>query len=291
MYRPAPRGARYGAKVLPADDDALLALAGLEALAPPERGLFRGDSWLRRVSAESVLLLGGGRALLLELAHPLVAAGVARHSAFRSDPFGRLQRTLDAMSTLAFRERNAALEAARRVERAHAEVRGRLAAPVGRFPAGTPYDGRDPLLMRWVWATLVDTSLAVTERFVAPLAPEALEAYYADQRALARLLGIPDRVLPRGWSAFRAWFDGMLAGDELCVGDDARAIAAVVLDPPLRTPGRGLLRVVTAGLLPQRWRDAFGLPWDAQREARFASLAASARALRPGALDGSREDR
>ena len=135
--------------MLPHDDDALLALAGLEA-PPPELGLFRADSWLRRVSAESVLLLGGGRALLLEIAHPLVAAGVAEHSQFREDPLGRLQRTLDAMSTLAFRECAVALEAARRVERAHLRVRGRLARGAGRFPAGAPYDGRDPELMRWV---------------------------------------------------------------------------------------------------------------------------------------------
>ena len=71
--------------------DELLALAGVTAPPAPERGLFRADSWLRRVSAESVLLLGGGRALLLEVAHPLVAAGVARHSRFREDPLGRLQ--------------------------------------------------------------------------------------------------------------------------------------------------------------------------------------------------------
>jgi uncharacterized protein (DUF2236 family) len=275
--------------MLPSDDDALLALAGIEDPPPPEEGLFRRDSWLRRVSAESVLLLGGGRALLLEVAHPLVAAGVAEHSAFRTDPLGRLQRTLDAMSAIAFRERRAALAAARQVESAHARVRGRLAAPAGRFPAGAAYDGRDPALMRWVWATLVDTALAVHVRFVAPLARDALESYYAEQRVLARVLGVPDACLPPSWPEFRAWFDAMLEGDELAVTDAARAIAAAVLDPPVRIPGGGLVRTVTAGLLPARWREAFGLAWDAAREARLDALAASARALRgsgtPGALD------
>jgi uncharacterized protein (DUF2236 family) len=268
--------------MLPRDDDALLALTGLEPPQEPALGLFAPDSWLRRVSAESVLLLGGGRALLLEIAHPLVAAGVAEHSRFREDPLGRLQRTLDAMSTIAFGDRAAALEAARRVERAHLRVRGRLARACGRFPAGTPYDGRDPELMRWVWATLVDTALEMTARFVAPLPREAIESYYADQRAVARLLGIPDALVPADHAAFRAYFAGMLDGDELQVGEVAREIAAAVLDPPVRLPIAGVARLVTAGLLPPRLRGAFGLAWDAEREARLAALAASSRALRLG---------
>lgn len=274
--------------MLPCDDEELLALAGIRGPVPPEQGLFRADSWLRKVGAESVLLLGGGRALLLEIAHPLVAAGVALHSRFREDPLGRLQRTLDAMSAIAFRDRPAALEAARRVERAHARVRGRLAQPAGRFPAGTAYSGQDPELMLWVWATLVDTALVVTDRFVGPLAPEARESYYADQRVVARVLGIPAALLPADTAAFGAYFDGMLAGDALAVTSTAREIASAVLDPPVRLPAAGVARLVTAGLLPARLREAFGLRWDAARERRLAEICASARALRAagaGSLD------
>jgi uncharacterized protein (DUF2236 family) len=266
--------------VLPRDDDELLALAGIADPPPPEEGLFRASSWLRRVSAESVLLLGGGRALLLEIAHPLVAAGVAEHSSFRTDPLGRLQRTLDAMSAIAFRERSAALDAARRVERAHAHVRGRLPCGAGRFAAGTAYSGRDPELMLWVWATLVDTALEVTARFVAPLDPEALASYYADQRVVARVLGIPGALVPPSYADFRAYFDGMLAGDALAVTDAAREIAAAVLEPPLRLPATRVVKLLTAGLLPERLREAFGLAWDAEQEAQLDALAASARALR-----------
>ena len=266
--------------MLPRDDDELLALAGFDDPPPPEEGLFHRGSWLRRVSSESVVLLGGGRALLLEVAHPLVAEGVANHSRFREDPLGRLQRTLDALSAVAFRERSAALQAVRGVERAHARVHGRLAAAAGRFAAGTVYDGRDPELMRWVWATLVDSALAITTRFVAPLDAEALRAYYADQRRVARLLGIPGDLVPADAGAFRAWFDAMLAGDALHVGDRAREIAAAVLDPPRPLPGGSLFRLVTAGLLPPRLRDAFGLRWDDEHEARLRALAEAARALR-----------
>lgn len=265
---------------LPSDDAALLALAGLDALPPPEQGLFAEQSWLRRVSAESALLFGGGRALLLEIAHPLVAAGVAAHSDFRRDPFGRLQRTLDAMSRLTFGDRRSALDAARAVERAHARVHGTLAHDVGRHAAGTPYHGRDPELVRWVWATLVDTGLVVYELFVAPLEPAARDAYYRDHCAIARLLGVPPALVPGGFAAFRRWFDAQVEGDALCVGAQAREIAASVLHPPGGLPDGGSVALITAALLPERLRRDFGLPWDGTRAQRFDALVASVRRLR-----------
>jgi uncharacterized protein (DUF2236 family) len=265
--------------VLPESDPELLELAGIADLPEASEGLFRRDGWLRRVSSEQVLLFGGGRALLLEVAHPLVAAGVAQHSDFRRDPLGRLRRTLEAMSALTFADRERALAAARGVERAHARVRGTLPRAVGVFPAGTEYDGRAPELIRWVWATLVDTSLRVYEEFVAPLDVAAKEDYYAGQAAIARLLGVPPGRVPGSFAEFRADFDAALAGDELCVGPDAREIADSILQPP-GGRGGGPVRLVTAGLLPERLREAFGLAWDPERARRFAALSASVRALR-----------
>jgi len=277
--------------LLPESDAELLERAGLDPLPEPTEGLFRNDGWLRRISSEQVLLFGGGRALLLEVAHPLVAAGVAQHSDFRRDPLGRLRRTLEAMSTLTFADRGRALAAARGVERAHARVRGTLPRAVGVFAEGTPYDGRAPELIRWVWATLADTAIVVYEQFVAPLDGVAKEDYYAGQAAIARLLGVPPERVPASFAAFRSDFDAMLAGDELCVGSDAREIAASILRPP--GGGGGTVRLVTTALLPERLREAFELPWDAEREQRFAALGASVRALRKPAVPdrpcGSRE--
>jgi uncharacterized protein (DUF2236 family) len=264
---------------LPESDEALLALAGIEKSHDPETGLFRADSWLRRVSGEPVLLFGGGRALLLEVAHPLVAAGVAQHSNFRADPFGRLQRTLDAMSAIAFGDRTTALAAARSVERAHARVHGQLAEAAGPFAAGTSYHGRDPELMRWVWATLVDTAWAVYERFVEPLSAASGEAYYADQKTLARVLGIPGDLLPPDAASFRVWFDSLLESSVLTVTTEARQIAEAVLQPVAGSP----VRTITGGLLSPRLREAFGLEWGPRRAERLETLTASVRALRrPG---------
>jgi uncharacterized protein (DUF2236 family) len=266
--------------LLPPDDAELLALAGLHHPPPPEEGLFRSGSWLRRVSGEPVLLFGGGRALLLEIAHPLVAAGVAEHSSYRSDPYGRLQRTLEAMTAIVFRDRATALAAARGVERAHRRVTGRLTEVAGRFPAGTPYSGRDPELMLWVWATLVDTAVLVYRRFVGELGGDALRAYYADHRSVARVLGVPGELVPPSWEDFRAWFDAVLESDSLAVTPTGLEIAKTVLEPPAAASEVRKLRLITTGLLPPRLREAFGLAWDEVSAARLEALTASVRGLR-----------
>ena len=160
---------------------------------------------------------------------------------------------------------------------------GVLAEPAGRFAAGTPYSGRDPELMLWVWATLVDTALAVYECFVAKLEIGARDAYYADHRSVVRVLGVPEALVPPSWEAFRAWFDAMLESDALTVTPTARAIAAGVLEPAAALAGAGRLRLITAGLLPARLREGFGLAWDEASAAKLAALSASVRALRSAA--------
>src|SRR5271170_722788 len=113
-----------------------------------------GVAW--RVHREAVLLLGGRRALLMQIAHPAVAAAVADHSDFKRDPFGRLRRTVETMFTLAFGTPADAQAAYRRVDSVHGRVRGEIPAPTGTTAA--PYDARDPELLLWVQATLIDTA-------------------------------------------------------------------------------------------------------------------------------------
>jgi uncharacterized protein (DUF2236 family) len=265
---------------LPGEDAELLVRAGLDAATDLDAPLFAEARWIRLVAGEPVLIFGGGRALLLEIAHPLVAAGVAEHSRFRSDPYGRLQRTLDVLHAMVFGTGRQALDAARSVERTHARVRGHLPHGTARFPAGTPYSGRDPALVRWVWATLVDTAWCVYERFVAPLAPEAREVFYADHRVVGRLFGVPPEQVPPDWPAFRAWFDDVVAGDELEVTEQGREIARAVFEPGAGTPQGRLARSITAALLPERLRETFELPWDETRAARLDSLVEAVQRLR-----------
>ena len=138
-------------------------------------GLFGPTSVTWRVNREAVLLLGGGRALLMQIAHPLVAAGVADHSDFRSDPLGRLRRTLEAMLTITFGTVEEAKRTLRSVNGIHAKVCGTLEEATGGFAAGSRYQARDPRLLLWVHATLVDTSIVVYRRYVGDLSDEEWE--------------------------------------------------------------------------------------------------------------------
>jgi uncharacterized protein (DUF2236 family) len=166
------------------------------------------------------------------------------------------------------------------VERAHLRVRGTLRHATARFPAGTAYDGRDPELMRWVWATLFDTALLVYERFVGPLEPAARDAFYADHRVVARLFGVPRDRIPADCDAFRSWFDSVLESDLLEVTPAAREIGRAVFQSSSGVPQGRIVRSITAGLLPDRLRRGFGLAWDASRAARLEALVESVRKLR-----------
>src|SRR4051794_6004331 len=148
-----------------------------------DTGLFGPDSLTWRVNREGALLLGGGRALLLQVAHPSVAAGVAQHSNYREDPFGRLYRTLDTVTTVVFGSTAEAKEAAARLHRIHTRVKGET-------EDGAAYVATDPTLIMWVHATLVDTSLLVYETYVGPLSQAEREQYYEEQKLLGEQYGV-----------------------------------------------------------------------------------------------------
>ena len=231
---------------------------------------FAPDSAARRMHNESVLLLGGGRALLLQIAHPAVAAGVAAHSNFRNERWRRLLSTLRPMHEIVFGNLDQASAAVRAINRVHERV------------TGPGYDARDPALLLWVLATLIDTSLVMRERFLGPLAPDEAEAYYADMCRLGILLEVPPDYLPRDLAAFRVYFDQTLASLE--VSDAARGIARELLKlTPVTWPAIAPLRLLTAGLLPESLRERFGLGWGPKRELALRILQRISRALVPRA--------
>jgi uncharacterized protein (DUF2236 family) len=236
-------------------------------------GLFADDDVIRRVDGELVLLLGGTRALLMQLAHQLVAKGVAEHSGFEADPFSRLQRTLDASYTIVFGTAEEAHRTARRVHNVHRHVRGE------------GYEANDPELLLWVHSTLVDTALRIHARFLGALAPAEAETYYAQSMQVAELLGVPVALQPPDLTAFRAYVRHQVG--TLRVGDDARRLASSVLHPhvPLDAvtgaPLSLVIRNLTAGLLPAPLRRAYGLSWDPARQAAFAAACLAARQVLP----------
>jgi uncharacterized protein (DUF2236 family) len=269
---------------LPASDLDRLRAATRHPTVDPTRSLFGPTSVSWRVNREAVILLGGGRALLLQVAHPLVAAGVAAHSRYKTDPLRRLQRTLDLMLTLVFSDAAAALAAVQEIQRVHARVRGVLAEDAGPFPGGTPYDASDPHLALWVQATLVETALLVYERFVEPLPPAARAAYYEESKVGFRLFGVPESSIPATLADFEEYVAAMVGGDVLAVSAESREIAASILRPPMPLGVREAMRVMnlfTVGLLPPAIRARYDLAWGIAGDVALGAVAAGVRTALP----------
>jgi uncharacterized protein (DUF2236 family) len=251
---------------------------------PGTDGFFPPGSMVRRVNQEAVLLLGSGKAVLLQLAHPFVAAGVDDFSSFQSEILKRLYNTLLFMHRLVFEDRRTAQQALRQFHGIHERIRGRLGEPAGRFAADTPYSGTDPEAKLWVHATFVSGALQTYQRFIAPLTPNERRAYYADSWVLARLMGIPEQIVPATLEEFEQYMTVMLATNALAVTDRTRRLARAVLYPRvglLPAASAGLLRFVTAGLLPERFRQEYRLAWGDRQEQTLNALSGSIRRLRP----------
>lgn len=249
---------------------------------PGDPGLFGPGSPVWTIGRERVLLAAGPSALLLQIAHPLVAAGVAAHSDFRRDPLGRLRSTLDATLRISFGDSEQAAAAGASVRRRHGSVHGRTDESVGTFPAGTPYDATDSDLALWVHATLVWAALTAFGRFVRPLAPGEADAYYEALRPFARLFGVTDRHLPPTYGDFRTYLRTMLASPILSVGGAARALGRDIVEPraaPAAGAFTGVFRAISASLLPARLRAEFGLAWGPRERTTAAAATAALRGV------------
>lgn len=249
---------------------------------PGDPGLFGPGTAAWRTGRERTLLLAGPAALLLQVAHPLVAAGVSAHSDFTGDPLRRLRGTLEAVLTVTFGDRQQAYDAARAVGRRHGPVRGGLAEATGPFPAGSPYSAHDEALAQWVWATLVWSALRVTEATLRPVPASERDAYVRDMVRFGRLFGVPADA-PDDDAGLEAHVQHQL-DHVLAVGPTARALADRILhpDPPLLPRAlRPVPALLAAALLPEGVRAAYGLPWRRRERAAWAVLRHTVRVAVP----------
>jgi uncharacterized protein (DUF2236 family) len=241
------------------------------------------DSTVWKLHREVVLLAGWGRAILLQIAHPLVAQGVADHSGFAAERWtrvGRLKRTIGAMLALTFGTPKESAKAAAGINRIHDRVHGRLLQPGGKFHSGSTYSAHDPALLAWVHVTLVDTFLLTYERFIGPLAPAERDRYCHESCHTAPLLGIPPDALPHTAAELSAYIERMLASGEIAVTETARRLADEIVSRALPWPARPFLtmaRLPTIGLLPESIREAYGFKWTRAQERTLAVLADAVR--------------
>jgi uncharacterized protein (DUF2236 family) len=215
----------------------------------------RDRSVLRLVGTEPALLLGAGRALLLQVAHPGVAQGVADHSDFRDRPLPRLLGTLDFLTIVMLGTDEEADRIGTIIRRVHDRI------------TGPGYSGNDPELQVWVNATLIDAALFVYEEILRSPSGDVAEEYVRQAAMVADVLGCPPGTQPADLASFRAYMDRMFASLE--VSDTGREVAHAVLSgrkPWFLRPALSLNRLVTTGLLPEPLRAQYGLAWSPGRD-------------------------
>jgi uncharacterized protein (DUF2236 family) len=208
-------------------------------------GYFDDSSMLRRIHRERAVALSGPRALLMQAAHPVAVKGLLAHSSALEEPYERLARTAQVMSTIGFGERADADRVTRHVRALHRK-----------------YKVDKPDLLLWVLFTLVDSALVVYQRYVRSLSRDEQAAYWEDYKVVGRLFGLRKAEMPVTLDDLDAYRAEMLEGDVLHVSDWARRRARqIVLEPPVPLMARPLLETVnfvTVALLPDRIRDEYG---------------------------------
>ncbi len=276
----------------------------------PDPGLYGPGSEAWRLNREAALLLGAGpRALLLQIAHPLVAEGVDQHSDFRADPWTRLAGTLRSYLTIVYGTTAQARGEIRRLNGLHRSVAGPVRDPGAAARFGAAYEARDPSLSLWVHATLVDSTLATVDAWLEPLSHERRSRFYAETLPIGRLFGVPEGVLPPDVDAFDAYVATMLGPrGPVHPSQVARELADVILHPPLgpAVDGAALRRrlgpvaaviggaldllprnaatwtlIPAVGLLPATIREEYGLSWGPMEQAIDAWLVTAWRLGRP----------
>jgi uncharacterized protein (DUF2236 family) len=225
-------------------------------------GYFTDDSMMRRVYRERAMALAGPRALLMQAAHPLAVSGLLAHTEALDEPYERLARTAETMSTITFGSLADADRVTRRVRTMHRRVSGTLSKPVGNHPAGTPYRASDPELLMWVLYSLVDSAVVIYRKYVGTLTRAAQAQFWHDYRVVGRLFGLRPADMPATLSDFEDYGRRMLEGPDLHVSDWARTRAReIVLEPPVPLALRPVVEAVnfiTIALLPERIRREYG---------------------------------
>jgi uncharacterized protein (DUF2236 family) len=224
-----------------------------------------------QVNREIAVVAGWGRAILLQLAHPSVAAGVHHHSSFRGSlraSIRRLHATVGAMLSIAFGDSEQMVGAAAGINAIHDRVRG----PVEDGGRGT-YSAHDPGLQRWVHATLLDSIPLTYELLVGPMSVRERDRYCAEGAIMEPLLGMPEGSLPRDAGELRRYMDEIYDGNRLVVTDTSRALARSVLYPPrwwMAWPAFRFMQLLTLGTLPPAIRQAYGFEWRPRDQRAFA---------------------
>ena len=244
----------------------------------PDAGLFGPDSVSWRVLREASVMIGGVRALLMHAAHPLVVAGARQTGAYGRNPWKRLERTLLQTYTVVFGTRDEAMAASKRIDDVHGVVHG-----IDEV-TGLRYDARDPELLLWVHACLVDSFLVFERRTVGRLDDAGRQRFHEESMRSAELLRLPAARIPPTVAGLRAYIDDVVASGTLRLTDGSAKVAALIADPPADVPRRplwGLIGFLGFQTLPPGLRRLYGVRDDPARRALLRASLLGVRALAP----------
>jgi uncharacterized protein (DUF2236 family) len=245
---------------------ALRLVPPLPSGTPGDPGLTGPGSLTWRVCRERVVPLGGLSALLLQLAHPLVAAGVAEHSSFHADPTKRLMLTLEMLLVTTFGDICQAGQMTQRIANIHRVVHGSLPQDVGEWRRETHYSAADPELCLWVYATIIETMLNSYSTFIRPLDMSERAELYRESERFGQLYGVGKDIRPVSYQDFQDYYAGTLS--RLVAGDQARSVVRLILRARLRgIPIAPWSYLLAGGLLPAPLRAQYGLRWSAAQRA------------------------
>lgn len=238
-------------------------------------GLFGPGSLAWEMYREVVTPVGFLSAVLLQMAHPAIAAGVAQHSSFVEDTRGRAYRTSASFYGLLFGPLSEVLAGTRKLHAMHRAVRGRVTD--GGVPGeGAAYRANDQALLCWVASTVTVAGRAAFEAIVRPLTAAEREESHRGMLLANAAVGVLPESLPPDAEGFERWYQATLDGPELVVGDTARRVVENLRRRPLVHPV--LDGLAAAAFLPPRWRDAFGFRWGSDEQRRFERAVRALRA-------------
>ena len=225
-------------------------------------GYFSAHSQIRRINREWIVLLTAQRALLLQIAHPAIAAGVDDHSQWREQPYRRLWRTLWLMNQIIFGRRQAAATAVKAINQRHLGVKGFYKTESNQSVRG--YDAADSKLAWWVLATLIDSSLIAYEKWVRCLQSAERDQYLQECKLLAEFFGVHRDNMPNDFEEFSQYMKSMIDSNTLKYNSRSREMAQAILNtPPVL---KVLFYRITVSCLPTPVRNGFGFQWDEEMQ-------------------------
>lgn len=234
--------------------------------------VFSPDSETWRVNRYATGLLFGPAAVLLQVAHPRIAQGVADHSDFREDALGRLRRTLTSVNRIAFGTQADAEEMRKQLSATHGRVQGATREGVS---GPSRYSAFEPDLMLWVLATLIDASIKGYEFVWGPLAWKRRELFYRDFRRFGTYFGLPEDEGPRDYAEYAGYFETMMRDKVLGSHPICAEVAGAVVHPASPFRDRLIGKVVDflpIETIPAPLRDRLGLRSTAWTRLRMAAL-------------------